>query len=136
VKKSRNTRQRAVILEVLKSGPVHLTAEEVYRQARQVLPTVSLGTVYRNLNFLRQKGLAREVRGDDGGSGLFEAIRDAHAHFHCRGCHVVRDIPLPDALASGNWGDLGGIGSVQTVDLHIIGDCVECASHGAGRGTA
>ncbi|MGE5247452.1 MAG: transcriptional repressor, partial [Verrucomicrobiota bacterium] len=47
MKKSRNTRQRTVILEILRKGQVHLTAEEVYRQAREVLPGMSLGTVYR-----------------------------------------------------------------------------------------
>jgi Fur family peroxide stress response transcriptional regulator len=128
VKKSRNTRQRTVILDILRGGHVHLTAEEVYQQARKVLPTVSLGTVYRNLNLLRDKGLAREVRGEDAGCARFEAARDRHAHFHCRGCRTVRDIPLPENLIETHWGAVKGIASVHALDLHVIGDCSDCAS--------
>lgn len=127
MKKSRNTRQRTVILDILRGGRVHLTAEEVYQEARKVLSTVSLGTVYRNLNFLRDKGLAREIRSDGAGSARFEAARDVHAHFHCRGCQTVRDIPLPEPLAGTHWRSVKGIASVQSLDLHVIGDCCECA---------
>ena len=127
MKKSRNTRQRAVILDILRGGRVHLTAEEVYQEARKVLSTVSLGTVYRNLNFLRDKGLAREIRGEAAGSARFEAARDLHAHFHCRSCRTVRDIPLPEPLAGTQWRSVQGIASVQALDLHVIGDCSECA---------
>jgi Fur family transcriptional regulator, peroxide stress response regulator len=127
VKKSRNTRQRAVILDILSGGHEHLTAEEVYQRARKVLPTVSLGTVYRNLNFLREKGLAREIRNEDAGSARFEAARDLHAHFHCRGCHTVLDIPLPEELCETHWHSIKRIASIQTLDLHVIGDCSDCA---------
>ena len=53
VKKSRSTKQRAAILEILRKSGFHPTAEAIYREARKVLPNISLGTVYRNLNFLR-----------------------------------------------------------------------------------
>jgi Fe2+ or Zn2+ uptake regulation protein len=127
VKKSRNTRQRTVILEILRGEELHLTAEEVYHKARKVLPTVSLGTVYRNLNFLREKGFAREIRNDGSGSACFEAARDLHAHFHCRGCRKVRDIPMPEELVGTHWRSVKGIASVETLDLHVIGDCCDCA---------
>ncbi len=126
MKKSRNTRQRTVILEILRKGQVHLTAEEVYRQAREVLPGMSLGTVYRNLKFLRDKGLAQEVHTEDDSGARFEAARDLHAHFHCRGCRAVRDIPLPPELAETHWHSVKGIASVQALDLHVIGDCSDC----------
>lgn len=130
MKKSRNTRQRTVILGILRAGRVHLTAVEVYQQARKILPTVSLGTVYRNLNFLCHKGLAREIRTGDAGSARFEAARDLHAHFHCRGCRTVRDIQLPGEFAEAQWRDMGPIASVESLDLHLIGDCSDCASGG------
>ncbi len=130
MKKSRNTRQRTVILGILRAGRVHLTAVEVHQQARKVLPTVSLGTVYRNLNFLRSKGLVREICTGDAGCARFEAARDLHAHFHCRSCRTVRDIQLPGEIAGAPWRDLGPIGSVESLDLHVIGDCSDCAPGG------
>lgn len=127
MKKSRNTRQRGVILEILRVGPHHLTAEEVYLQARAALPSISLGTVYRNLNFLCTQGLAREVRNGDSGCARFEAARDSHAHFHCRRCQAVRDIPLPTGLDQTRWEEVGPIAAVSSLDLHVIGDCAGCS---------
>jgi Fe2+ or Zn2+ uptake regulation protein len=127
LKKSRNTRQRGVILGILRAGFRHLTAEEVYMQAREALPSISLGTVYRNLNFLRDQGLAREVRNGDSGCARFEAARDSHAHFHCRCCQAVRDIPLPAGLEQTRWEEVGPIGAVSYLDLHVIGECADCS---------
>ena len=107
VKKTRNTRQRILILEILRAGNVHLTAEEVLQKARRKLPTVSLGTVYRNLHYLRQQGFAREVRNGDNGSARFEAAGAVHAHFHCRSCNKVRNIRLPEELVKAQLGRRG-----------------------------
>ena len=127
MKKTRNTRQRGVILGVLRAGFRHLTAEEVYLQARGTLPSISLGTVYRNLNFLRDQGFVREIRNGEFGSARFEASRDLHAHFHCRLCQTVRDIPLPAGLEETRWSEVGPIAAVSCLDLHVIGDCADCS---------
>lgn len=127
LKKSRHTRQRGVILDILRSDPVHLTAEELFHKARKALPGISLGTVYRNLNFLCGNGLAREVRSGEAGSARFEAARDPHAHFHCRGCQEVRDIPFPEGLRKTRWEDVGPIGAVSRLDLHVVGHCAGCS---------
>ncbi len=126
-KKTRNTRQRTLILEILRAGNAHLTAEEVLQKARKKLPTVSLGTVYRNLHYLRHHGYAREVRNGDNGPARFEAAGAVHAHFHCRSCHKVRNIRLPQELVDTPWAGSGPIASVSALDLHLIGDCSDCA---------
>lgn len=127
MKKSRNTRQRAVILDLLKQRCDHPTAETVYKEARRVIPNLSLGTVYRNLNFLRDHGLVREIRPSDGGSSRFEGIVSPHAHFHCVNCHGLLDIPLPEGLENARWPSEGRISAVAAIDLHVIGSCAECA---------
>ena len=127
MKKTRNTRQRTLILEILRANNVHLTAEEVLHKARRRLPTVSLGTVYRNLGYLRQQGLAREVRNGDGGCARFEASGEAHAHFHCRCCNKVRNLKLPEELVNMPWTEIGPIASVSAIDLHVIGECSNCS---------
>ena len=126
MKKSRNTRQRAVILEILKKNPVHPTAEDIYREARRTLPNISLGTVYRNLNFLRDQGLVREVRSHGDTSSRFEAELPPHAHFHCTECQTVVDLPLPQCLHTISWEGKTGVGNVKSIDLHVIGACANC----------
>jgi Fe2+ or Zn2+ uptake regulation protein len=126
LKKTRHTRQRRVILDILRSDPAHFTAEEIYHRARKALPGISLGTVYRNLNFLCGQGLAWEVRNGNSGSARFEAARAPHAHFHCRICQEVRDIPIPDLLRETLWEKVGPIAGVSRLELYVVGSCAAC----------
>ena len=128
MKKNRNTRQRGVILEILQETEAHPTAEMIYRDARKVIPNISLGTVYRNLNFLRDQGLVREIRPSDGGSSRFEGVHTPHAHFHCKECNGLLDIPLPAGLEQLEIPAGERISKVLAVDLHVIGSCAECAT--------
>jgi Fur family ferric uptake transcriptional regulator len=50
------TRQRQVILEVLRNVNTHPRADEVYEMVRKRLPRISLGTIYRNLEILFESG--------------------------------------------------------------------------------
>ena len=126
MKKTRNTRQRGVILDILQESCSHPTAETVYREARRVLPNISLGTVYRNLNFLRNQGTVREIRPSDGGSSRFEGAHTPHAHFHCVHCNALLDIPLPGTLGNLRFEEEEGISAVSLIDLHVIGSCSGC----------
>ncbi|MGA7104419.1 MAG: transcriptional repressor [Candidatus Deferrimicrobiaceae bacterium] len=126
VKKSRNTKQRAVILEILRKGGFHSTAEAIYHEARKVLPNISLGTVYRNLNFLQDQGMVQEIRTNSESSSLFEGKCSPHAHFHCTKCQAVFDIPLPQCLEELEWNEKPDISMVKSLDLHVIGACSHC----------
>ncbi len=128
MKKSRNTRQRGVILDILKESGAHPTAEMIYREARRVIPNISLGTVYRNLNCLREQGVVREIRPSDGGSSRFEGLHMPHAHFHCTRCNGLLDIPLPEFLETARFDDVAKIAAISSIDLHVIGSCSNCAS--------
>lgn len=126
MKKTRNTRQRSVILDILRQSCAHPTAETIYREARHALPNISLGTVYRNLNFLRDQGTVREIRPSEGGSSRFDAADTPHAHFHCVHCSALLDIPLPPALENLRLEEEEKISAVSLVDLHVIGSCSGC----------
>jgi len=125
MKKTRNTRQRGVILDILRESHEHPTAEAIYLESRRVLPNISLGTVYRNLNFLRDQGTVREIRSGEGGSSRFDQADTPHAHFHCVHCNALLDIPLPTAL-DGLRFEEERISAVSLVDLHVIGSCSRC----------
>ena len=55
-KRKRNTRQKAVVYQVLLDSYDHPTAEKIYERAKKELPTISLGTVYRVLKELVSEG--------------------------------------------------------------------------------
>jgi Fe2+ or Zn2+ uptake regulation protein len=127
LKKSRNTRQRTVILDILRQTRSHPSAEAIYREARKKLPNISLGTVYRNLGFLRDQGMVKEIRAAISAGSRFEAAIPPHAHFHCCHCDLVVDIPLPETLYDFGWERSEHISSINELELHVIGACANCA---------
>ena len=89
----RSSRQRAVVLEVVRSTMDHPTADWVFRQARRRLPRISLGTVYRNLKRLAEEGAIREIH-SGGHPARFDGNTGRHYHIRCLGCGRVNDLPM------------------------------------------
>ena len=87
------TRQRALILEILQHSPKHLTADEIFAIAREKMPGIARGTVYRNLKLMEQ---AREIarlempdgpdRFDKAVAAKCGAVRAVIAAAACRTC--------------------------------------------------
>lgn len=86
----RMTNQRKVILEELMKHVDHPTADEIYVEIRKVLPRVSLGTVYRNLDQMSQQGSILKLEGS--GQKRFDPNPNPHSHFRCLECGSVEDI--------------------------------------------
>ena len=53
--KTRYSKQRETIYDILMQDYTHPTVDTIYIEARKVIPDISLGTVYRNLNHLYEK---------------------------------------------------------------------------------
>ena len=65
--KLRYSKQRETIYDVLKNDETHPNVDTIYMNVRKVIPDISLGTVYRNLNLLAdQKRILRLDVGDGG----------------------------------------------------------------------
>ncbi len=90
----RDTEQRKEILDLIKSRTDHLTAEYIYKRLKKKFRRLSLGTVYRNLKALKEKGLVWEL---DFGGGLsyFDGLTSPHYHFICNYCQKVFNIRIP-----------------------------------------
>ena len=61
VVRRRMTKQRSVIYDILCADYTHPTAEVIYGKTQKVLPNISLGTVYRNLNLLAEDGMIKYI---------------------------------------------------------------------------
>lgn len=93
---TRMTKQRKVILEELRKIHSHPTADELYEMVRTRMPRISLGTVYRNLDFLTESGEILKI--DAAGSiRRFDGDTRPHQHVRCRVCGRIGDVipPLP-----------------------------------------
>ncbi len=89
----RQTKQRAALLDLLRSTKSHPTAAWLYERLRAAYPAMSQGTVYRNLSVLAEQGLVLVLRS---GSTYdrFDADTSVHYHIMCESCGRVDDLPL------------------------------------------
>lgn len=90
----RYSKQREEILTVLRGCEDHPTAETVYMRVKQVCPSISLGTVYRNLGQLVEEGLVVTVETTDA-SLHYDGRVTTHAHFVCTRCGKIIDVFEP-----------------------------------------
>lgn len=88
----RFTQQRAAVFAYLEQVESHPTAEEVYKAVRQMLPRLSLATVYNALEALVQAGLANKLTYGDG-SARYDCRSDEHYHFRDEQTGELLDLP-------------------------------------------
>jgi Fe2+ or Zn2+ uptake regulation protein len=122
----RETRQLTAIYEVLRASHDHPSADQVFRRVRDQLPRLSLGTVYRNLEKLREQGRLRVVRLASG-EAHYDAVVDPHDHFVCEGCQTVLDL---DPIAAAPLGDRPAVAGcvVHWQTTALYGLCRDCAA--------
>ncbi len=91
--KTRMTKQRKTILKVLKNTNSHPTADTIYEEVKKEIPNISLGTVYRNLNLLADKGKITVINYANDQSH-YDGNTENHYHFRCNNCGNVFDLEL------------------------------------------
>lgn len=120
----RLSKQRKVILEELRKVKTHPTADEVYDMVRKTIPRISLGTVYRNLEFLCSKGLVLKL-GAPGEQKRFDGTPEPHPHIRCTVCtrvvDVECDISIPEIPAEHTHGF-----KVLNTNVEFVGVCPSC----------
>ncbi|HHW44288.1 MAG TPA: transcriptional repressor [Desulfotomaculum sp.] len=124
-KNCRMTRQKKLILEILRQTNTHPTADWIYEQARKQIPDISLGTIYRNLGNLKQAGEIMELNYGSTFS-RFDGNPRNHYHFVCDICGRIFDLELPllDHLEE-EVSRLTGM-EINRHRLEFYGQCRDC----------
>ena len=121
------TPQRTTICHLLQDDESHPSAEEIYRKALRVHPSISFTTVYKTLQTLRDLGEIQELNIDPERVHYDPETRE-HAHFFCKSCRSLMDLEMDsfdrDALANSfqESGDLE-IHHMQVFTLGLCGTC-------------
>ncbi len=87
------TKQREVVLQVIREAHDHLTANEVFERSKGLLPTISFATVYNSLRYLKDSGHIAEVQFGNGAS-RFDKTVSRHDHAICNKCGKLVDLEL------------------------------------------
>ncbi len=120
------TKQRRAVLRVIRNSDKHLSANEIFENARQILPSISFATVYNSLNYLKKEGLIGEIRfGMD--ANLYDRKLTRHDHAICNDCGKLADLemPLPDGLLE-EAANLSKF-KAASIELTLRGLCSECS---------
>lgn len=121
----KRSRQREAIVSFLKNRKDHPTADAVYQEIRQDIPNISLGTVYRNLSLLADRGDILRLS-CDGKVDRFDADITPHYHFICKNCGCVKDIIIPYNKTMDNLAESNFDGTITSHSLLFEGYCKEC----------
>ena len=128
MQQQRQTIQKQLILETLDKLKVvkgHLAIDEIYMGIKEVYPSISKTTVYRNVRQLAEAGTIKQVALEDG-IERYDINTHDHHHFTCTSCGDIHDIDiheLPDFAQDIN-NHYGFI--AEKINLSFMGVCDKC----------
>ncbi len=120
------TKQRRAVLRAVRESEKHLSANQVFDDARRFLPGISFATVYNSLNYLKTEGLIGEIRfGTD--VKRYDRKLTQHDHAICNNCNKLVDLEMtvPNSLLK-EAGVLSKF-EIESIELTLRGLCPECS---------
>jgi len=119
------TPQRLSIVNEL-SGRVHLSIDELYNIIKKSFPSISLATVYKNINAMMDQNFIQELKIPNQKS-RYELNKPSHSHVVCQECGKVEDLHLElDKLS--NEASKKSTYKINSESLIFLGVCPNCQS--------
>lgn len=89
----KRSKQREAIVAFLMTRKDHPNADTIYMDIKKEFPNISLGTVYRNLSLLSDRGEILKLT-YEGGADRYDGNVDPHYHFICQECGEIIDMDM------------------------------------------
>lgn len=122
----RMTKQRRVVYDVVQElAPGHPTASAVFARAKDLMPSISLATVYNCLETLTDAGAITQVNIDREASRFCPNLQP-HAHFFCAHCDSVFDIHLVESAHAAEPWQLPEGSQLEEINVAMRGRCPKC----------
>jgi len=86
------TPQRLTIVEQLCQHG-HMNIDDIYRALQKKFPSISLATIYKNINAMTEIAFLSEVKIPTKKS-VYEITKEEHSHVVCTECNKVIDVEL------------------------------------------
>jgi Fur family peroxide stress response transcriptional regulator len=121
------TPQRLAIYNVLSNTTVHPSAEMIFSKLQEFYPTMSLATVYKTIEILKEIELVQILNvGEE--SFRYDANTDTHPHVRCMVCNRVDDIYGVDESAYVKQISEKTAYRLSGQQFYFYGVCPECQS--------
>lgn len=121
------THQRLAVYRALLETTVHPDAERLFAQVRRRVPTISLGTVYKALDTLKDLGAITEVDAPRSAT-RYEALLEPHHHLICEQCGAIIDLHEPRYSRLRLPGHTAPGFQVESCTVQFRGRCKRCAA--------
>ncbi len=86
------TPQRLAILEIIFFHR-HINIDKLYDEVKQKFDSISLATIYKNINAMTKNMLLQEIKLPNE-KNVYEMIKEEHSHLLCNKCGKVIDIQV------------------------------------------
>lgn len=121
------THQRVVLYRAVLEMRSHPSPEAIYERVRDEIPSISLGTVYKNIRAFMDAGLVREVSPHHGTLRL-ESNLEEHHHLVCTRCKAIVDLEETDLEPVRLRRELPGGFRVDRYSVEFRGLCAACSA--------
>ena len=124
--KGRYSKQRETIYSILCNTTAHPSVDEIYHEVRKIIPEISLGTVYRNLNLLVEK--KRIMKLDVSDRAHYDARTEKHLHFYCKKCRRISYLFIDPIIIEGFISNVEKTtkNEIEDIDMMFSGICLDC----------
>ena len=120
------TRQRRLVLDLVRTEDEHPTAAEVFEQATKAMPGISFATVYNSLRYLKDAGLIREIASFGKSPSRYDSETYRHDHAVCSECGRLVDFDLPGTMELMRSAARASRFKAESVHLTLVGLCPKC----------
>lgn len=117
------TPQRVAIVEELYLNG-HMNIDDLYKKLLAKFPSISLATIYKNINAMVEKVFLSEVKLPNTKS-VFELVKEEHAHLVCSECGNIEDVNL-DVSSILNEVSSKSQFKIDSTNLVLSGLCCNC----------
>jgi Fur family transcriptional regulator, peroxide stress response regulator len=112
----------AIVDELYKNG--HMNIDELYRKLLERFPSISLATIYKNVNAMVEKIFLSEVKIPNAKT-VYELIKTEHAHLVCNECGFIEDIVLDSSDIVEQVSKISKF-KVDSTEIILSGLCHKC----------
>ena len=102
----------------------HMTIEKLYEVLLKKFNSISLATIYKNINLMVENAFIQEVKIPNNKS-VYELTKETHSHIVCRKCNTIQDITL-DLSQTAQLASQTSHFKIDKADLVLSGVCQKC----------
>ena len=115
--------QRNAIMKYMMEQDGHPSIDRIYADLLPIMPTLSKATVYNTLKLFVEKKAVKSLFIDEK-NVRYDAVDELHAHFRCKLCDAIYNVPLEKSDVPQFKGnpDL----TLNETQIYFLGTCKKC----------